>query len=54
MESAFYTRGDPNSRAAARRLDYMNADEHTFNMHAVNKLTIKEELPKLPLLDGSP
>ena len=31
-------------------LDYMNADENTFDMHAVNKLTIKEELPKI-LLD---
>jgi predicted MPP superfamily phosphohydrolase len=28
-------------------LDYMNADENTFDMHAVNKLTIKEELPKI-------
>ncbi len=30
-------------------LDYMNADENTFDMHAVNKLTIKAELPKISL-----
>ena len=34
-------------------LDYMNADEYTFDMHAVNKLTTKEELPKIPLVEGS-
>jgi predicted MPP superfamily phosphohydrolase len=27
----------------------MKADENTFDMHVVNKLTIKEELPKIPL-----
>jgi predicted MPP superfamily phosphohydrolase len=35
-------------------LDYMNADENTFDMHVVNKLTIKEELPKIPLVEGKP
>ncbi|MFC1475812.1 metallophosphoesterase [Candidatus Zixiibacteriota bacterium] len=37
-------------------LDYMNADENTFDMQMrnVNKLTIKEELPKIPLVDGKP
>jgi predicted MPP superfamily phosphohydrolase len=35
-------------------LDYMNADENTFDMHAVNKLTIKEELPKIPIVAGKP
>lgn len=35
-------------------LDYMNADENAFDMHAVNKLTIKEELPKLIMTDGKP
>ena len=35
-------------------LDYMNADENTFDMHAVNKLTIKEELPKIPLANDQP
>ena len=27
----------------------MNANENTFDMHVVNKLTIKEELHKIPL-----
>ncbi len=35
-------------------LEYMNADENTFDMHAVNTLTIKEELPKIPLASGDP
>lgn len=35
-------------------LDYMNADENAFDMHAVNKLTIKEELPKIPFVKGKP
>ncbi len=35
-------------------LKYMNADENTFDMHAVNKLTIKEELPKIPIVEGKP
>ena len=35
-------------------LDYMNADENAFDMHTVNKLTIKEELPKLTLANGKP
>ena len=35
-------------------LDYMKADENTFDMHVVNKLTIKEELPKIPTTEGKP
>ena len=35
-------------------LDYMKADENTFDMHVVNKLTIKEELPKIPLTRDKP
>lgn len=35
-------------------LDYMNADENTFDMHAVNGFTIKEELPRLPISEGKP
>lgn len=35
-------------------LDYMNADEKAFDLHAVNKLTIKEELPKIPLDKDKP
>lgn len=35
-------------------LDYMNADENAFDLHAVNKLTIKEELPKIPLAEDKP
>jgi predicted MPP superfamily phosphohydrolase len=35
-------------------LDYMKADENTFDMHVVNKLTIKEELPKIPFTKGKP
>jgi len=35
-------------------LDYMNADENSFDMHAVNRLTIKEELPKIPLSKNLP
>jgi predicted MPP superfamily phosphohydrolase len=35
-------------------LDYMNADENTFDMHVVNKLTIKEELPKITLAAEKP
>lgn len=35
-------------------LDYMNADENTFDMHAVNKLTIKEELPKIQIDKNKP
>lgn len=35
-------------------MDYMNADENTFDMHAVNHLTLKAELPKLPLIDTKP
>jgi len=30
-------------------LDYMNADEESFDMHAVSERTIKSELPKIPL-----
>ena len=35
-------------------LDYMNADEKSFDMHAVNKLTIKKELPEIPLDRNKP
>lgn len=35
-------------------LDYMNADENSFDMHQVNALTIKEELPKIPLDPSKP
>lgn len=35
-------------------LDYMNADENAFDMHAVNKLTIKEELPRIPIVKRKP
>ena len=35
-------------------LDYMNADENTFDMHSVNKLTIKEELAKIPIGEDKP
>jgi uncharacterized protein len=35
-------------------LDYMNADQGAFDMHAVNSHTIKEELPKIPLVEGKP
>lgn len=35
-------------------LDYMNADENHVDMHAVNQLTICEELPKLDLDQDKP
>ena len=35
-------------------LDYMRADENTFDMHVVNKLTLKEELAKIPLTKEKP
>ena len=35
-------------------LDYMNADENAFDMRVMNKLTIKEELPKIPIINGKP
>ena len=35
-------------------LDYMNADENAFDLHAVNKMTIKEELPKIPFSKDMP
>ena len=35
-------------------LDYMNADEDAFDVHAVNELTIKEEFPKIRLQDDKP
>lgn len=35
-------------------LDYMNADENAFDMHAVNKNTIKEELPKIKIASDKP
>lgn len=35
-------------------LTYMNADEETFDAHSVNKLTIKDELPKIEVDDELP
>jgi predicted MPP superfamily phosphohydrolase len=35
-------------------LDYMNADEQSFDMHKVNKLTMKETLPTLDISPGKP
>ncbi len=35
-------------------LDYMNADEHTYDAHSVNSLTIKEELPKIKIGNDAP
>jgi predicted MPP superfamily phosphohydrolase len=35
-------------------LDYMNADENAFDMRKVNEPTIKEELRKIPIVDGKP
>ncbi len=35
-------------------LEYMNADEETFDAHSVNDLTIKDELPKIARNDSVP
>lgn len=35
-------------------LDYMNADEDTFDMHPVGDRTIREELPRIPVADDRP
>lgn len=35
-------------------LDYMNADEETFDMHPVGDRTIREELPKIPATEDIP
>ncbi len=35
-------------------LDYMNADDDTFDMHPVGDRTIENELPKIPLNDDEP
>jgi uncharacterized protein len=35
-------------------LDYMNADENSFDLHAVNRLTLKEDLPKIPRAKDRP
>ncbi|MFC1670640.1 metallophosphoesterase [Spirochaetota bacterium] len=35
-------------------LDYMKADPDTFDMHVVNKYTIKDILPKIKMLPGVP
>ena len=35
-------------------LDYMNADEDTFDLHPVGNRTIREELPKIAVADDKP
>ena len=35
-------------------LDYMRADAHTHDMHAVSRHTMESELPKIPLRDDIP
>lgn len=35
-------------------LDYMNPDEHTFDMHPVGDRTIQNELPKIPVSSDEP